>query len=152
MLYSTNIVAVVGRANHPIFACRRLTLWNTNTSRSQLDLPFTSAILAVKMNRKSLIVILNERIEVYTISTMTKVFTINGNFGLGRFALSAGSKTSYLALSTSILSGAVTLYNLLTRVQEKEVAAHYSPIVMMAYNKRGSMLATLSCNVLCGRL
>jgi len=95
----------------------------------------------------SLIVILNERIEVYIIKTMNKVFTINGYFGLGRFSLSSGLKTSYLALSTSTLSGTVSIYNLVNCVQEKEILADYSPIVMMAYNKHGSMLVTSSCNV-----
>lgn len=78
---------------------------------------------------------------------MSKAFTINGNFGLARLALSSGSKASHLALSTSVVSGVVNIYNLTTCVQDAEVVAHHSPVVMMTYNKRGSMLATLSCNV-----
>ena len=52
MIYSTNIIAVVGKNAHSIFSHRKLTLWNTNTSRSQYDIPFTSNILGVKMNKK----------------------------------------------------------------------------------------------------
>ena len=65
----------------------------------------------------------------------------------GRFALSSGSELSYLAFSTDIVMGRVTLYNLLTYTQEKEIAAHNSPVVFMTFNERGNLLATLSCNV-----
>ena len=52
MLYSTNIVAVVGKNERAVFTPRRLTLWDTNASCSRLDIAFNSNILMVKMNKK----------------------------------------------------------------------------------------------------
>lgn len=52
MLYSTNIIAVVGTNERAIFTPRRLTVWDTNSQTSRADFSFNSPINYVKMNKQ----------------------------------------------------------------------------------------------------
>ena len=91
---------------------------------------------------------MKEKIDVYDIRNMHKMFTLNLDCSLGRFALSPSSDNSFLSFSTDLVVGKVTLYNLSTCTQEHEILAHDTPIVQMIFNERSSLLATVSCNVL----
>jgi WD40 repeat protein len=75
------------------------------------------------------------------------MFTLGIDCSLGRFALSPGSDGSFLAFSTDILTGKVSLYNLTNSTQELVIAAHETPVIRLAFNEKGTLLATASCNV-----
>ncbi len=51
MLYTTNIIAVVGKNERMLFTPRRLTIWDTNASSSYLEMSFPSPIIAVRLNK-----------------------------------------------------------------------------------------------------
>ena len=67
--------------------------------------------------------------------------------------MSPGQDSSYLALSTDINVGRVSLYNLLaqnpTECSKKmmDLDAHNTPVIFMTFNEKGNLLATVSCNV-----
>lgn len=91
MLFCTSLVALVGAADtQPNNSPRKLQIVNTKVSwrcfgRQAADaqrqsticeLIFPTSVLAVKMNRKRLIVVLETEIYIYDISTMKLLHTI----------------------------------------------------------------------------
>ncbi len=52
MLFSTNIMAVVGTQDRAVFVPRRLTIWDTNIQTSRMDIAFDNQIVYVKLNKK----------------------------------------------------------------------------------------------------
>lgn len=75
MLFCTSLVALVG-ANHSL-SSRALRINNTKRESTICELSFHSPILAVKMNRKRLIVVLETQIYIYDISNMKLLHTID---------------------------------------------------------------------------
>eukprot|EP00122_Pirum_gemmata_P010597 Pgem_evm1s9803 len=75
MLFCTSLVALVGAGEQPAFSPRCLQIANTKRQTTICELDFRTAILAVKMNRRRLIVVLEERIHIYDITTMKLLHT-----------------------------------------------------------------------------
>lgn len=93
MLFCTSLVAVVGCSDKPGSSTRKLQIVNTKVSLSVLtrsyvsqprfqrqsvicELSFPTSVLSVKLNRRRLIVVLEEQIYVYDISNMKLLHTI----------------------------------------------------------------------------
>ncbi|XP_022153339.1 autophagy-related protein 18b isoform X2 [Momordica charantia] len=57
MLFSSNLVAIVGAGEQPSLSPRRLCLFNTMSGNALRELNFLTSILAVRMNRKRYILI-----------------------------------------------------------------------------------------------
>ena len=120
MLFCTSLVALVGAGEQPAFSPRRLQITNTKVSMFVLryppiaspyrkftyqrmsticELTFVTAILAVKLNRKRLIVILEEHIYIYDISNMKLLHTLdtspnpNGRTGVSTMARHPSNRT-----------------------------------------------------------
>lgn len=90
MLFCTSLVALVGAAeNQPSNSPRKLQIVNTKRQSTICELIFPTSVLAVKMNRKRLVVVLETEIYIYDISTMKLLHTIetgpnpNGEYGNG---------------------------------------------------------------------
>jgi hypothetical protein len=88
MLFCTSLVALVGAAeNQPSNSPRKLQIVNTKRQSTICELIFPTSVLAVKMNRKRLVVVLETEIYIYDISTMKLLHTIetgpnpNGEYG-----------------------------------------------------------------------
>lgn len=79
MLFCTSMVALVGGGEHPDYSLRNLKIINTKRLSVICELSFATAILAVKLNRKRLIVTLDEHIYLYDISSMKLLHTIDTN-------------------------------------------------------------------------
>ena len=52
MLYSTNIIAIVGKRDRYVFVPKRLTIWDTNNETSRMDISFNTPITHVKLNKR----------------------------------------------------------------------------------------------------
>ncbi len=97
-----------------------------------------------------------DKIEIYTISNMRKIATIDTECepvtlplflqGDGTYALTPGPTSCYFAF-TAGASGTIHVADLLKNTNEHEIAAHSSPVVQMTFNLKGTMLATASRNV-----
>ena len=77
MLFCTSLVAQVGSGDQPNLSPRRLHLINTKRQSVICELNFNSAILGVKLNRKRVVIILEEQIHIYDISTMKSLHIID---------------------------------------------------------------------------
>jgi autophagy-related protein 18 len=130
-------------------------------------LTFPSAVLAVRLNRKRLAVVLEEEIYLYDISNMTLMYTIATSPNPNAIcALAPSSENCYIAYplpkpredtgdkrpshapppSTYVAptSGEVLIFDALNMVALNVVEAHRAPLSCIALNNDGTLLATAS--------
>ncbi|KAI0802289.1 protein-vacuolar targeting protein Atg18 [Xylaria sp. FL0064] len=161
MLFSTSLVAL-------ILSPRHLIIQNTKRGSVICELSFPSAVLAVRLNRKRLCVVLEDSIYLYDIANMSLLQRIDTSPNPGAIcALSPSSENCYLAYPlpkpredsaekrprhappasvsyAPVTSGDVLIYNTLTLKVVNVVEAHRSPLSCIALNSDGTLLATAS--------
>ncbi|KAI8823465.1 WD40-repeat-containing domain protein [Fimicolochytrium jonesii] len=147
MLFCTSLVALVGAGEQPAFSPRRLHITNTKRQSTICELTFVTAILAVKLNRKRLVVILEEHIYIYDISNMRLLRTIDTSPNPNALcALSPSSDNCYLAYppNASGAAGELLLFDAINLQAIHILQAHKSPLSCIAFNYDGTMVATAS--------
>ncbi|KAL2891736.1 protein-vacuolar targeting protein Atg18 [Ceratocystis lukuohia] len=160
MLFSTSLVAL-------IMSPRHMMIQNTKRSSVICELTFPSAVLAVRMNRKRLAVILENEIYVYDISNMSLLHTMATSPNPSAIcALSPSSENCFLAYPmpkprsdcadkrpahapptsgyVAPTSGEVLVFDTLTLKAVNVVEAHRSPLSCIDLNSDGTLLATAS--------
>ncbi|KAK3988173.1 autophagy-like protein 18 [Cladorrhinum sp. PSN332] len=160
MLFSTSLVAL-------ILSPRHLVIQNTKRASVICELTFPSAVLAVRLNRKRLVVVLEEEIYIYDISNMSLLTTIPTSPNPNAIcALSPSSERCYIAyprpnpredkgerrpthappLSTYVptTSGEVLIFDTIQMKVINVIEAHNSPLHCIAMNSDGTLLATAS--------
>ncbi|KAJ1789932.1 autophagy protein [Coemansia sp. RSA 2399] len=164
MLFCTSLVALVGSGDQPALSPRRLQIINTKRQSIICELTFPTTILAVKLNRRRLIAVLEEQIYVYDISNMKLLHTLETPPNPSAIcAMSPSSENCFIAYPTpaSVSSvpqkqGAVLMPPDIPVTSDVMVfdanacepiniiQAHKSPVSCVAINRDGSMLATAS--------
>ncbi|OJD14322.1 hypothetical protein AJ78_05317 [Emergomyces pasteurianus Ep9510] len=160
MLFSTSLVAL-------ILSPRRLQITNTKRQSTICELTFPTTVLAVRLNRKRLVIVLEDQIYLYDIQTMKLLYTIETSPNPNAICtLSPSSENCYLAYplpqkappssftppshappsSTHIspTSGEVLIFDTLKLEAINVVEAHKSPLSCLAMNTEGTLLATAS--------
>ncbi len=93
LLFNTSLVALLSAQNN-----RKLSIYNTKRLSFICDLDYDSTILNVKLNKKRLLVQLEEKLFLYDMANMKLVHCITTNPNpLGVVALSASSENCYVA-------------------------------------------------------
>ncbi|TYJ37442.1 hypothetical protein E1A91_A05G376200v1 [Gossypium mustelinum] len=77
MLYSSSLLAIVGAGEQPSLSPRRLCLFNTTTGAPLREMNFLTSILAVRLNRKRLVVVLQEKTYIYDSNSLSMLDTID---------------------------------------------------------------------------
>lgn len=169
MLFSTSLVAVVGMGDQPALSPRRLKIINTKRQMTICELTFPTAVLKVMLNRKRLVVLLEEQIYIYDIANMKLLHTIETSPNCGAIcALAPSSENCYLVYPSSVpqinplslpahaptngpgsasspsRKGEVTIYDALSLQPVNVVEAHKSPLSIVALNSEGTLMATAS--------
>jgi len=160
MLFSTSLVALVHSPRH-------LIIQNTKRGSVICELSFPSAVLAVRLNRKRLCVVLEDSMYLYDIANMSNLQRIDTSPNPGAIcALSPSSENCYLAyplpkprddslekrpqhapptsLYAPVSSGDVLLFDTVTLKAVNVIEAHRSPLSCIALNNDGTLLATAS--------
>lgn len=172
MLFCTSLVALVGAGEQSAYSPRRLQITNTKRQSTICELTFPTTILAVKLNRRRLVVLLEEQIYVYDISNMRLVHTIDTSPNPNAVcALSPSSENCYLLypspspsaaspFSNGPNSGAsgggggmglsaggtgdVLVFDCLSLQVVNIVQAHKTPVTFVTTNSDGTLMATAS--------
>ncbi|KAJ2370789.1 autophagy protein, partial [Coemansia sp. RSA 2611] len=161
MLFCTSLVALVGSGDQPTLSPRRLQIINTKRQSIICELTFPTTILAVKLNRRRLIAVLEEQIYVYDISNMKLLHTIETPPNPTAIcAMSPSSENCFIAYPTpaSISSPPtkpgvppeipattdVMVFDANACEAINIIQAHKSPVSSLAMNREGTMLATAS--------
>lgn len=160
MLFSTSLVAL-------ILSPRVLRIQNTKRHSTICELTFPTRVLAVRLNRKRLVVVLEDQIYIYDISNMNMLYTADTSPNPNAIcALSPSSDHNYLvyplpmkAAPTSFAppshappaanhiaptSGEVLIFDATKMEAVNVVEAHNSPLSCIALNNEGTLLATAS--------
>ncbi|KAJ0425545.1 autophagy-related protein 18 [Aspergillus carlsbadensis] len=160
MLFSTSLVAL-------ILSPRRLQITNTKRQSTICELTFPTTVLAVKLNRKRLVIVLEDQIYLYDIQTMKLLYTIETSPNPNAIsALSPSSDNCYLAYplpqkaapssfpppahappgSTHVspTSGEVLIFDTLKLEAINVIEAHRSPLACITLNSDGTLIATAS--------
>ncbi|CAK8564261.1 unnamed protein product [Lathyrus sativus] len=145
MLFTSSLLAIVGAGDQPSLSPRRLCLFNTTTGAPLRELNFLTSILAIRMNRKRLIVILQDKAYVYDINSLLildNFDTVPNSKGLCAF--SPCLDACYMALPASTTKGSALLYNAMECNLHCEIDAHRSPLAAMVFSSNGMYIATAS--------
>nr|XP_011471071.1 PREDICTED: autophagy-related protein 18b isoform X3 [Fragaria vesca subsp. vesca] len=145
MLFCSSLLAIVGAGEEPSLSPRRLCLFNKTTGTALRELNFLTSILAVRMNRKRLVVILQDKTYVYDINSLAILDTIDTVSNLkGLCAFSPSLDGCFLAIPASISKGSVLLYNVMDLHLHCEIDAHRAPLAAIALSSNGMYIATAS--------
>ncbi|KAK0467365.1 WD40 repeat-like protein [Desarmillaria tabescens] len=147
MLFCTSLIALVGAADQPHSSPRKLQIVNTKRQSMICELLFPSSILAVKLNRKTLVIVLETEIYIYDISNMRLLHVIETTANPEAIcALSPSADSSYLAYPSppQTQSGDVLLFSTRSLTVANVIQAHKSPISFLSINSTGTLLATAS--------
>eukprot|EP00051_Salpingoeca_urceolata_P026828 m.478897 g.478897 ORF g.478897 m.478897 type:complete len:382 (+) comp21268_c0_seq1:256-1401(+) len=154
MLFNTSLVAHVGADGPGSSTCLRMI--NTKREKEIIRMNYNSAILAVKLNRQRLVVVLTTTIYIYDITNMHLTHTIGptppnptGVCALSSCHVPGESGTSaaaanYFAYPGNPASGQVYVYDTENLRAVTMLEAHSSPIACLAFSSRGDRLATAS--------
>ncbi|KAJ3119061.1 autophagy protein [Nowakowskiella sp. JEL0407] len=140
MLFCTSLVALVELSNQ-----RTLVLLNTKRQTTICQLNFSSNILAVKLNRKRLVVLLDDFLYIYDIGNMALLHTIDIVAGFPSIALSPNEENSLLIYpSPSLSTGDLTILDTISLESLAVIHAHKSHIVAVECNSNGNLVASAS--------
>nr|APR64219.1 hypothetical protein [Populus tomentosa] len=145
MLYSSSLLAIVGGGEQPSLSPRRLCLFNTTTGTALRELNFLTSVLAVRLNKKRLVVVLQEKTYIYdsnTLAILDAIDTVPNVKGLCAFSPSLDG--CFLALPSSTTKGSVLVYNVMELHSHCEIDAHRSPLAAIAMSFNGTYIATAS--------
>eukprot|EP00164_Ancoracysta_twista_P002117 GFYU01002794.1.p1 GENE.GFYU01002794.1~~GFYU01002794.1.p1 ORF type:complete len:373 (+),score=56.93 GFYU01002794.1:221-1339(+) len=145
MLFSTSLVALVGAGEQPGFSPRQLTLWNTRTMTNICELNFVSSVLAIRLNKKRLVAVMETKIHIFDLSNLKILQTIDtAPNPKGLVALSPNDENCMLAYPNSNVSGEVMVYDALNLQAVTIVQAHKTPLAQLCFGWEGDVLATCS--------
>jgi len=98
MLFTSSLLVLVGSGEQSALSPRRLKVVNTKRQTTICELTFPDTILAVKLNRDRLIVLLEKTVYIYDVHNMRLLHTVEIPANpLGLIALAASSDHNYLA-------------------------------------------------------
>lgn len=150
MLHDTPLIAVVGSSQG---TNRYLLLYDAGRKEVVTEMHFDTTILAVKMNMKRLVIILERHIHLFDLNTLAPLPQIRttqppNKRGLGSLsALSASDMTCYFAFPHSDRDesrGDVVVMDAISCRKVQMIAAHQHPIAALELCSDGSRLATCS--------
>ncbi|CAO2841597.1 unnamed protein product [Amaranthus hypochondriacus] len=145
MRFSSSLLAIVGAGEQPSLSPRRLCLFNTTTGVSLQELNFLTSVLAVRLNKSRLIVLLQDKTFIYEIDNLAILSTIDTVPNpKGLCAFSHSLDACFLALPASTTKGSMLIYNIMELQSHCEIDAHRSPLAAMVFSSEGTYVATAS--------
>lgn len=156
MLFSSCLVAHVGAGEGAASSQRCLRIINTRTEKLIQQINYPSAVLAVKLNRDRLVVVLETTIYIYGLRDLKQLHTIDGTFpnpkgicalscthdpkGMGAEGSDANNYLAYPGEDGKAFVYDVWHQKLIEIISGEE--AHNAPIAAMAFSPNGDKLAT----------
>lgn len=158
MLFATSLVAVVGQGEDAQLSPRKLRIVNTRKRQVVCELTFPTTIVKVLMNRKRVVVALEDQIYIYDIQNMRLLHTLETSMNpKGIVSLSTSRDSNVLVypsgppakhvIDPTTLhneTGDVTVFDLDSCAPLNVVKAHRNSLALAQLNSDGTLLATVS--------
>lgn len=140
-LFSSSLVAIVS-----LSAPRKLKVCHFKKGTEICNYSYSNTILAVRLNRKRLIVALEESLYIHNIRDMKVLHTIRDTPANpeGLCALSVNGDNCYLAYPGSNQVGEVQIFDTENLHAVTMIPAHDSPLAALAFDPSGTKIATAS--------
>ena len=134
--------------DRPTNSVRKVQVWNTKNNQQLQEISFDTAVLALRMNMKRLVVVLENRLHIHDLSTLKSLMIVHTEPNKkGLCALSPNSDNfdhCYMAYPQGTSTGEVVFYNALNLQIQTIKQAHHAPLSCLIFNAEGTMLATSS--------
>lgn len=141
-LFSSSLVVIVS-----LISPRKLRLYHIK-KRTEISVhSYTNTILSVKLNRKRLIICLEDQIYIHSLRDDLDLKWVIRNIPCnpnGLFALSPQEDRSYIAYPASHGSGEVQIFDAVELKNRILIPAHDNPLAALSFNQQGTMLASAS--------
>lgn len=151
MLDRTNLIAIVSGGNFPIIAPNNVLIWDDDAKEFILEFTFKSKVFAVKLSHKKLIVVLHNKIHVFSFpNNCQKLFTFNTcDNPRGLCEVSASDDENQLLCFPAVKSGFMQVADISLAEESASkcpriFAAHKHEIACMALDQGSNRLATAS--------
>ena len=140
-LFSSSLVAFAS-----LKSPRKLKVCHFKKGNEICNYSYSNSILALKLNRLRLIVVLEESIFIHSIRDMKVLHTIRDTPSnhRGLCCLSFNNENSYFAYPGSSVSGEVQLFDVTTLRNIGMIKAHDSPLAAMNFDSTAKKLVTAS--------
>jgi len=159
VLFSSSLVVHVPAGEAAGSSQRIVRIFHTKRNKEITRMSYTSSVLAVKMNRKTLVVLIETAIYIYDITNMHLLHTISGTPSnlAGICALTSchvpgdprGAGTNnFFAYPGNVATGEVFVYDVSNMRHVTTINAHTSAVSCLAFSHSGDRLATSSQKVL----
>uniref|UniRef100_A0A9J8AND9 WD repeat domain, phosphoinositide interacting 1 n=1 Tax=Cyprinus carpio carpio TaxID=630221 RepID=A0A9J8AND9_CYPCA len=140
-LFSSSLVVVVSQSMP-----RRMNVYHFKKGTEICNYSYSNNILAVRLNRQSLVVCLEESIYIHNIKDMKLLKTLlnTPSNPSGLCALSISHSNSFLAYPGSDTIGEIIVYDANNLSTMTMIPAHDSPLAAITFSASGTKLASAS--------
>ncbi|KAF3634665.1 Autophagy-related protein 18c [Capsicum annuum] len=143
MLFHSNILAFVGRGDHPQYPRNKVMIWDDHQSRCISELCFRSEVRSIRLRKDCIVVVLEQKIYVYNFSNLKLLFQIEttaNSKGLCEVSQNAGP---LVLVCPGLQKGQVRVEHYASN-KTKIIVAHDSMLACFALTREGNLLATAS--------
>ena len=125
---------------------KKLKVCNFMNGMEMCDLSYPNSILALKINRSRLIVVLENSISIRSMVDMITLHTISDTPSnpKGLCCLSCNKENPYFAYPGSSVAGEIQLFDVFTLSKIRIIKTHDSPLAAMNFDSTAKMIATAS--------
>ncbi|KAB2630196.1 autophagy-related protein 18a-like [Pyrus ussuriensis x Pyrus communis] len=143
MLFRSQILALVGGGPDPIYPPNKVMMWDDKESRCYAELAFRSEVRSVRLRRDQIVVVLEHKIFLYSITSLTlehQIMTISNPKGLCEVSQCSGHP---VLVCPGLQKGQVRVDHYGSK-RTKFIAAHDSVLSCLGLTQDGRLLATAS--------
>ncbi|XP_023637673.1 autophagy-related protein 18e [Capsella rubella] len=144
MLFLSNLFALVGNGyNNSEYPPHKVFVWDDHRNTCFCELAFKSEVIAVKLTREHIVVVLKQKVYVYSFNTLKVYRVIETSMNPKGLCCISHVETKAVLACPGFHPGQVQVHDLKRNVI-KYIKAHDSAIACMTLTIDGSLLATAS--------
>ncbi|ESQ40429.1 hypothetical protein EUTSA_v10015259mg [Eutrema salsugineum] len=145
MLFLSNIFALVGNGyNHHEYPRNKVVIWDDLRNSRFCELAFKSEVIAVKMRREHVAVVLNKNVYVYSFNGLKIHCLLETVMNPKGLCCVSQDDTKAVLACPGRHQGQVQVHDLMRPNKVRFIKAHDSDIACMSLTLDGSLLATAS--------
>ncbi|KAK4364860.1 hypothetical protein RND71_016218 [Anisodus tanguticus] len=143
MLFRSNILAFVGRGDHPQYPRNKVMIWDDHQSRCISELCFRSEVRSIRLRQDCIVVVLEQKIFVYNFSNLKLLFQIETTTNPKGHCEVSQAAGPLVLVCPGLQKGQVRVKHYASK-GTKFIVAHDSVLACFALTREGNLLATAS--------